>query len=113
MRFLILIIVLFLLSCKSTNYPKFSTPKKEISAALTEFRQSDAEILFLVMIDRTGSVVRVRVVSDKLAHYQAVNMFKKLIYKRKYFPASSKEPDFREFFLHYGVNTTVEYVGAG
>ncbi|WP_394174742.1 hypothetical protein [Thalassotalea litorea] len=113
MKKIIVLIVMLLIGCQSTqdSYPDFRTPKSEIRDAQSRFRTSDYEILFLLMVDPKGDVVKVRLLGANLKDGQAVQMFKRHMLKAKFKKAKSEDPQFREFILPYGVNTTVTFSG--
>ncbi|MEZ7278846.1 hypothetical protein [Pseudoalteromonas sp. 68 DY56-GL68] len=112
-KFLILV-CLFLVACSSTeqsNLPGFTIPKDVISQAKDEFRRSDNKILFMMMVNQAGHVVKVSVLDNKLQNKQFLNMFKKNMYQLKYPKAQKGDPEFREFILPFGVQTEVEFYG--
>ena len=112
-KFLILV-CLFLVACSSTeqrNLPGFTIPKDVISQAKDEFRRSDNKILFMMMVNQAGDVVKVSVLDNKLQNKQFLNMFKKNMYQLKYPKAQKGDPEFREFILPFGVQTEVEFYG--
>jgi hypothetical protein len=108
------ILCLLIASCGSTttnNYSDFTLPKDVLLQAKDDFRRSDDKILFLLMVNQTGDVVKVRVLDNKLQNKQFLNMFKKNMYNLKYPKADKSDPEFREFVLPFGVKTEVEFYG--
>ena len=118
---------LLLVSCSSTqdkNLPDFNIPKDVITKAKDDFRRSDDKILFMMMVNQAGDVVKVSVLDNqagdvvkvsvldnKLQNKQFLNMFKKNMYNLKYPKAQQGDPEFREFILPFGVKTEVEFYG--
>ncbi|WP_462177351.1 hypothetical protein [Pseudoalteromonas gelatinilytica] len=105
---------LLLVSCSSTqdkNLPDFNIPKDVITKAKDDFRRSDDKILFMMMVNQAGDVVKVSVLNNKLQNKQFLNMFKKNMYNLKYPKAQQGDPEFREFILPFGVKTEVEFYG--
>lgn len=77
--------------------------------ARKEFARSNAEILFLIMVDREGKVVKVKMLKTKLDSDRATMMFKKHVFSFEFKPATPTEPDFREFIYPMDVTTSVDY----
>ena len=114
MKYLFLCFSILLASCASTqdsNLPEFSTDRSVIAEAKNKFRKSEAKILFLLMVDEGGKVVKVRIISNKLQDKQATNMFKQHMFTAEYPKAKEGEPKYREFFFPFGVKESVVFYG--
>ncbi|MFY8351568.1 hypothetical protein AAEU29_13595 [Pseudoalteromonas sp. SSM20] len=110
MRTLLILFLSLLASCKSSSdidLLEFTMSKEILNKAKNEFRMSDNELLFLLMVDKSGGVVKVKLVANKLQDKQAANMFKHQMYKATYPVAKPNEPSYREYFFPLNVKTTV------
>ncbi len=94
-----------------TPIPDFHFTEQQIQAARTEFRQSNNEILFFLMVDRDGKVVKSEVIDfdSKKLDRRDTEKFKRSTYRIEFKPALETEPDFREFIYPMNVNTSFEW----
>lgn len=101
---LLLSLLTYLYGCTSSNMqaqlPDFETPNSVIADARSAFRASNYDALFLLMTDRNGKVVKVRVIEhsndlndDTLRHLRG-SFYTAVRYK----PAQDNQPNYREFF---------------
>lgn len=103
MRILFVALTALLLgACQSVpdKYPEFDYTKPQIREYKSEFRKADMDILFFVMVDRSGKVVKVRTVdrdkdrvSADIAYRFEMAMFEAV----KADPVGESEPEFRQF----------------
>ena len=86
--------------------------EQEIYQAKTDFKKSGAEILFFLMVDAQGKVVKSRVVDrdSKKIKRESAEKFKRSTYKIEFKPASEGEPKYRQFIYPMQVNTSFEWL---
>ena len=92
--------------------PSFSFSNQEIIKAKAEFKKSKYEILFFLMVDQSGKVVRSKVVDWKKNKILRANTekLKQHTYKIEFRPATTNEPEYREFIYPMEVNTKFEWI---
>ena len=117
MNFKQIAIVIFLFSliaCAGNtrkNQYVFRSDPKMIREAKSQFYRSNYEILFLVAVDSQGKVVRAKMIDykeDRLEKMVA-NSFKRKVYSTLFIPAKGSDPDIREIFYPFDVNTAVDF----
>ena len=101
--------------CSSTDTKidrEFTTSNEEIRAAKSEFRTSKNEILYLLMVDRSGAVVKVKLLGykKKAIEERIAYRFKSKLYQYEFYPAKSGEPDYREFIYPLNVNSSYDTI---
>jgi hypothetical protein len=107
---------LFIGSGCSSNKVKikheFLTSDEEIRKAKSQLRSSKNETLYLLMVDKSGKVVKVKLLDfkeRKLEERGAIR-FKSKIYQFEFYPAKVGEPEFREFIYPLDMASTVEFL---
>ncbi|MCE2029328.1 hypothetical protein [Sessilibacter corallicola] len=102
----------FIAACASKpQLPDFKYTEEAISHARKSFRQSHKEILFLLMVDRNGKVVKSQIIDWKKDDLKRTNVekFKRSTYNIEFKPAKDSEPDYRQLFYPMNVNSTFEW----
>lgn len=89
--------------------PDWRSSDESLFEARKEFAKSDAELLFLLMVNRQGDVVKVKLLKSKLDNDRSAMMFRKHLYSAKFKVAKPQEPDYREFLYPMDIKTSVEY----
>ena len=110
--FCVAVVASLLAACASssaTKLPAFATPKHEIADAKRAFRASGHDFLSLLLVDRSGKVVKAERLASKLDTGQQNYAVLKAMYDVKFKPATGGDSAFREFILPYSVDQTVEH----
>jgi hypothetical protein len=107
-----LCVVALMAACATTadQLPDFSFTKQETFAARADFRRSDHEVLFLLMMDASGRVVKARVIDWKrnTLSRETVERVKRIGYQIEFPAAGANAPRYRELIYPMNVDTSVE-----
>lgn len=99
-----LLIVVALCACASVENDAllpFKTTAAEIGVEKKKFRASDDDILFLLMINKRGTVIQVKRIASKLKDRRLVLKVEKTMYDVVYGPLWGPEDYNREVFFSY------------
>ncbi|MDP2560123.1 hypothetical protein [Psychrobium sp. 1_MG-2023] len=107
-KYVVLCCVLILSGCSTTgDSPDWKTPSAELYDARVKFKNSNFQILFLLMVNNRGDVIKSRVLSSKIQDDRAVNMFKKHTRNVRFPTISDTKEQYREIIYPYRVNTII------
>lgn len=90
-------------SAEDNSVPTFKTTSAEIGAEKRKFRRSKDDMLFLLMVDQQGKVVKVKKLASKLDSKRNELKVKRAMYEVLYKPTRDAESPYREMFLSYKV----------
>ena len=109
-----LCLALFLLACAGEKaQPKvdLSVSVDEMAKAISQFRESDGDLLFLLTVDRQGTVIRADFIEGRVKHLDKQRL-KSMGYQLRqvltYPPASATEPEYRQTFFVTKYSSKVE-----
>ena len=89
----------------------FSTTEHEIKRAKIGFGLSKYEALYLMMVDRSGKVVKVRLLDYKERDIEEriAIRFKSKLYQFEFHEAKPEEADYREFIYPMNIKNEFEF----
>jgi hypothetical protein len=96
-----------------TNTPEFSFTKSERHAALEHLKRLDGELLYEVVADREGHVIRIRTVKSlpgRDSDYYTIG-FRQRIENHKFKPSKMAAP-YRTFFYPMNITSKTEFLGS-
>lgn len=87
---------------KQSVLPDFTFSDSEIKEAIKYFNRSEAEVLFLVMLDRKGYVVKSKMVAAKGSlRIEEKLEYKKFVQASRSEPAGENGPLYREILMPF------------
>jgi hypothetical protein len=98
---------------KYTDTPEFSFTKSERDAALQHLKRLKGELLYEVVADREGNVIRIRTVKSLAgshSDYYTIG-FRQRIENHKFKPSQMAAP-YRTFFFPMDITSKTEFLGS-
>ena len=102
-----------LVGCATTDdsIPAFSYSAEELLKAKADFKKSHYEMLFLIMVDRDGKVVKSRIVDrdERKITRKSAERVRMATYRMEFVKASSADPQYRELIYPMDIDTNFEW----
>lgn len=89
----------------------FAMTAREIERAKIGFGLSKYEALYLMMVDRSGKVVKIKLLDFKepKVEKRIAIRFKSILYQFEFYEAKPEEPDYREFIYPMNIKNEFEF----